>query len=128
MTEKTIRRYCRAVGSYLPCARRQKRQLLRDLRQRLEEYRDEHPDETSPEERFGTPQQVAAGYVDDMDTTELLQALRYRRRVITAVVSGILAALVVLTAALCMQLCDYHRAIRGLGDLIITERIEGNAT
>ena len=98
------------------------------LRQRLEEYRDEHPDETSPEERFGTPQQVAAGYVDDMDTTELLQALRYRRRVITAVVSGILAALVVLTAALCMQLCDYHRAIRGWGDLIITERIEGNAT
>ena len=40
MTEKTIRRYCRAVGSYLPCARRQKRQLLRDLRQRLEEYRE----------------------------------------------------------------------------------------
>ncbi len=128
MTEKTIRRYCRAVGSYLPCARRQKRQLLRDLRQRLEEYRDEHPDETSPEERFGTPQQVAAGYVDDMDTTELLQALRYRRRVITAVVSGILAALAVLTVALCMQLYDYHRAIRGWGDLIITERIEGNAT
>ena len=128
MTEKTIRRYCRAVGSYLPCARRQKRQLLRDLRQQLEEYRDEHPDETSPEERFGTPQQVAAGYVDDMDTTELLQALRYRRRVITAVVSGILAALAVLTAALCMQLYDYHRAIRGWGDLIITERIEGNAT
>lgn len=128
MTEKTIRRYCRAVGSYLPCARRQKRQLLRDLRQRLEEYRDEHPDETSPEERFGTPQQVAAGYVDDMDTTELLQALRYRWRVITAVVSGILAALAVLTAALCMQLYDYHRAIRGWGDLIITERIEGNAT
>ena len=128
MTEKTIRRYCRAVGSYLPCARRQKRQLLRDLRQRLEEYRDEHPDETSPEERFGTPQQVAAGYVDDMDTTELLQALRYRRRVITAVVSGILAALAVLTAALCVQLYDYHRAIRGWGDLIITERIEGNST
>ena len=128
MTERTIRRYCRAVGSYLPCARRQKRQLLRDLRQRLEEYRDEHPDETSPEERFGTPQQVAAGYVDDMDTTELLQALRYRRRVITAVVSGILVALAVLTAALCMQLYDYHRAIRGWGDLIITERIEGNAT
>lgn len=128
MTERTIRRYCRAVGSYLPCARRQKRQLLRELRQRLEEYRDEHPEETSPEERFGTPQQVAAGYVDDMDTTELLQALRYRRRLITAVVSGILAALVVLTAALCVQLHDYHRAIRGWGDLIITERIEGNAT
>lgn len=121
MTEKTIRRYCRAVGSYLPCARRQKRQLLRDLRQRLEEYRDEHPDETSPEERFGTPQQVAAGYVDDMDTTELLQALRYRRRVITAVVSGILAALVVLTAALCVQLYDYHRSLDGWTEVYATK-------
>lgn len=121
MTEKTIRRYCRAVGSYLPCARRQKRQLLRELRQRLEEYRDEHPDETSPEERFGTPQQVAAGYVDDMDTTELLQALRYRRRVITAVVSGILAALVVLTAALCVQLYDYHRSLDGWTEVYATK-------
>ena len=121
MTEKTIRRYCRAVGSYLPCARRQKRQLLRDLRQRLEEYRDEHPDETSPEERFGTPQQVAAGYVDDMDTTELLQALRYRRRVITAVVSGILAALAVLTAALCVQLYDYHRLLDGWTEVYATK-------
>ena len=118
MTEKTIRRYCRAVGSYLPCARRQKRQLLRDLRQRLEEYRDEHPDETSPEERFGTPQQVAAGYVDDMDTTELLQALRYRRRVITA---GILAALAVLTAALCVQLYDYHRSLDGWTEVYATK-------
>lgn len=121
MTEKIIRRYCRAVGSYLPCARRQKRQLLRDLRQRLEEYRDEHPDETSPEERFGTPQQVAAGYVDDMDTTELLQALRYRRRVITAVVSGILAALAVLTAALCVQLYDYHRSLDGWTEVYATK-------
>lgn len=121
MTEKTIRRYCRAVGSYLPCARRQKRQLLRDLRQRLEEYRDEHLDETSPEERFGTPQQVAAGYVDDMDTTELLQALRYRRRVITAVVSGILAALAVLTAALCVQLYDYHRSLDGWTEVYATK-------
>ena len=121
MTEKTIRRYCRAVGSYLPCARRQKRQLLRDLGQRLEEYRDEHPDETSPEERFGTPQQVAAGYVDDMDTTELLQALRYRRRVITAVVSGILAALAVLTASLCVQLYDYHRSLDGWTEVYATK-------
>ena len=121
MTERTIRRYCRAVGSYLPCARRQKRQLLRELRQRLEEYRDEHPEETSPEERFGTPQQVAAGYVDDMDTTELLQALRYRRRVITAVVSGILAALAVLTAALCVQLYDYHRSLDGWTEVYATK-------
>lgn len=74
MTGRMIRRYCRAVGSYLPCSRKQKWQILENLRQRLKEYCDEHPGEATPEEQFGTPQQVAAGYVDDMDTMELLQA------------------------------------------------------
>lgn len=35
------------------------------------------------EMRFGTPQQVAAAYVDAMSTQELLKALRQRRRVLT---------------------------------------------
>ena len=111
MTEKDIRRYCRAVGSYLPCSRRQKRQILRDLRQRLAEYRGEHPDGASLEEQFGTPQQVAAGYVDDMDTTELLHALRYRRRVTTIVVAGVLTALAVFAVALSMQVHDFHESM-----------------
>ena len=111
MTEKDIRRYCRAVGSYLPCSRRQKRQILRDLRQRLAEYRGEHPDGASLEEQFGTPQQVAAGYVDDMDTPELLHALRYRRRVTTIVVAGVLTALAVFAVALYMQVHDFHESM-----------------
>lgn len=111
MTEKDIRRYCRAVGSYLPCSRRQKRQILRDLRQRLAEYCGEHPDGASLEEQFGTPQQVAAGYVDDMDTTELLHALRYRRRVTTIVVAGVLTALAVFAVALYMQVHDFHESM-----------------
>lgn len=111
MTEKDIRRYCRAVGSYLPCSRRQKRQILWDLRQRLAEYCGEHPDGASLEEQFGTPQQVAAGYVDDMDTTELLHALRYRRRVTTIVVAGVLTALAVFAVALYMQVHDFHESM-----------------
>lgn len=111
MTEKDIRRYCRAVGSYLPCSRRQKRQILWDLRQRLAEYRSEQPNGVTLEENFGTPQQVAAGYVDDMDTTELLHALRYRRRVTTIVVAGVLTALAVFAVALYMQVHDFHESM-----------------
>lgn len=111
MTEKDIRRYCRAVGSYLPCSRRQKRQILWDLRQRLAEYCGEHPNGATLEEQFGTPQQVAAGYVDDMDTTELLHALRYRRRVTTIVVAGVLTALAVFAVALYMQVHDFHESM-----------------
>lgn len=111
MTEKDIRRYCRAVGSYLPCSRRQKRQILWDLRQRLAEYCGEQPNGATLEENFGTPQQVAAGYVDDMDTTELLHALRYRRRVTTIVVAGVLTALAVFAVALYMQVHDFHESM-----------------
>lgn len=111
MTEETVRRYCRAVGSYLPCSRRQKRQILWDLRQRLAEYCGEQPNGVTLEENFGTPQQVAAGYVDDMDTTELLHALRYRRRVITIVVAGVLTALAVFAVALYMQVHDFHESM-----------------
>lgn len=111
MTEKTVRRYCRSVGSYLPCSRRQKRQILQDLRQRLEEYCGEHPGGASLEEQFGTPQQVAAGYVDDMDTTELLHALRYRRRVTAIVVAGVLTALAVFAAVLSVQVHDFYESM-----------------
>ena len=43
MHEKLIHRYCRAVGSYLPCSPRQKREILLGLRQRLEDHCAEHP-------------------------------------------------------------------------------------
>ena len=79
MHENLIHRYCRAVGSYLPCSPRQKREILLGLRQRLEDHCAEHPESAEDlEAAFGTPQAVAAAYIDDMDTGELLAALRQR--------------------------------------------------
>ena len=126
MTEKTVRRYCRSVGSYLPCSRRQKRQILRDLRQRLEEYCGEHPNGASLEEQFGTPQQVAAGYVDDMDTTELLYALRYRRRVTTIVVAGVLTALVIFAVTLGVQMRKFYKSMDGWDTVYVIEEADNN--
>ena len=104
MTERAIRQYCHAVGNYLPCPRKQRQHILQSLRLRLEEYRAEHAeDSVTPEEQFGTPQQVAASYVDDMDTAELLAALRLRRKILTVVGIGVLAALCILIAALCTR-------------------------
>ena len=126
MTEKDIRRYCRAVGSYLPCSRRQKRQILWDLRQRLAEYCGEQPNGATLEENFGTPQQVAAGYVDDMDTTELLHALRYRRRVTTIVVAGVLTALIVFVIALGIQMHKFYKSMNGWYTVFVIEETDDN--
>ena len=65
------------------------------------------------EARFGTPQQVAAAYVDAMSTQELLAALRRRRQVLTILIAAVLAALLLWVAALCVSLYDYHQAYNG---------------
>lgn len=70
---------------------------------------------------FGTPQQVAAAYVDAMSTQELLKALRQRRRVLTILIASVLAALLFWVAALCVSLYDYHQAYNGWSETIIIE-------
>ena len=111
MHEKLIRRYCRAVGSYLPCSPRQKREILLGLRQRLEDHCAEHPESAEDlEAAFGTPQAVAAAYIDDMDTGELLAALRHRRRVLRLVGVGLLAALAIWLTACIISAIDLHKA------------------
>ena len=111
MHEKLIRRYCRAVGSYLPCSPRQKREILLGLRQRLEDHCAEHPESAEDLEAvFGTPQAVAAAYIDDMDTGELLAALRHRRRVLRLVGVGLLAALAIWLTACIISAIDLHKA------------------
>lgn len=119
MTGREVRRYCRAVGSYLPCSRRQKRDILSNLRQRLEDHPARQPDGTpeelfgTPEELFGTPQQVAAAYVDDMDTHELLGKLRWRHRVVAVALAGMLAALLLWSIGLSIEVYDYRQALNG---------------
>ena len=111
MHKKLIHRYCRAVGSYLPCSPRQKREILLGLRQRLEDCCAEHPEGTeSFEAFFGTPQAVAAADIDDLDTGELLAAVRQRRRVLRLVGAGLLAALAVWLTTCIISAIDLHKA------------------
>ncbi len=111
MHKKLILRYCRAVGSYLPCSLWQKREILLGLRQRLEDHCAEHPESAEDlEAAFGTPQAVAAAYIDDMDTGELLAALRQRRRILRLVGVGLLAALAIWLTACIISAIDLHKA------------------
>ena len=99
--QRQVNRYVRAVGSYLPCAGKHKKQLLTALRSEAESYCAETRD-ADLEARFGTPQQVAAAYVDAMSTQEL-------------------AALLLWVAALCVSLYDYHQAYNGWSETSIIE-------
>lgn len=100
-----IRRYVRAVSTFLPCSGKRKKPWLADLRAQAESYVAEGGDAAALEQRFGTPQQMAFSYVDEMPTADLLAELHIRRR---------------LVAFICLYLWLFHIDIRGkIADALI---------
>ena len=79
-----LKRYYRQVASWLPCGGKTKREMMARIRATVDAYIAEHPtaDLAAIQARFGTPQQIAAAFVDEMGTEELLNKLRIRRRII----------------------------------------------
>lgn len=86
---RAARRYLRNVKDWLPCSGKLKREIMARIKNVLDDYLAEHPDADFAElsHRFGLPKQIAASYVEDMDTEELLRNLRIRRRIV-GIVTG----------------------------------------
>ena len=84
---KVAERYLRAVRKALHCPGRQGKRLLRQLSEDIEEYCEEHPDATEEElcRRFGTPEDVAAAFAEDLGGSIAVNVQRRRNRIVTAV-------------------------------------------
>ena len=97
--DSALRRYVRTVRSYLPCSRKVKQQILKEIQGNMNAYLEENPkaDYAQIEAHFGSPQNIAAAYVDDMDTQELLRTLLIRKKIKTAII-GCLFVIVLLWA------------------------------
>lgn len=114
-----IGRYVRAVSGFLPCSGKVKKPLLDALRAQAEEYI-EGGDAAALEQRFGTPQQVAAAWVDERDTSELLAELHIHRRIVMVVALALAAVLVIFTGVLVWQQYMIHKDLSGWNEEIIT--------
>lgn len=97
MRNRAARRYLREVRSWLPCSRKLKRGILEKIGSTIAEYLSEEPgaDYNKLLARFGTPQQIAASYVDEMETGELLRDLRIRRKIV-GILTAVAATVVIL--------------------------------
>lgn len=84
---KHLRRYCRAVASWLPCSRREIKRIITGLEASIASFLSSAPtaDFAALVAHFGTPQAVASALVDDMSTPEILHHLRVRRRIVKIV-------------------------------------------
>lgn len=93
--ERAARRYYRKVRSWLPGGK-MRRYVMTQIRETVQEFVREHPDadDAAIQAQLGTPQEIAAAYVENMETAAVLKGLRIRRRVLFAVCATMLAILI----------------------------------
>lgn len=80
-------RYLREVRRRLPCSGKLNHRVIQELETSLVTFQAENPnsDYNTLIARFGTPSQIAATYIEDMNTTELLKNIRLKRTIVKIV-------------------------------------------
>lgn len=98
---KELKNYYRQVSTWLPCSGRQKKRIMDNIAHTVEGYLAEHPeaDFAALQAHFGTPQQIASTFVDEMDTDELLNALKLRKRMIQIACACVIAVVAIWAVA-----------------------------
>lgn len=97
MENKAIRKYCARISGCLVCSRREKRRMLDQIRRMCRDYLSEFSgaDYDALVARFGTPEQIAGAYVDEMEPVAVLDGFRLRRRIVSTVAIGMAAVVMI---------------------------------
>lgn len=97
MENKAIRKYCARISVCLVCSRREKRRMLDQIRRMCRDYLAEFSgaDYDALVARFGTPEQIAGAYVDEMEPVAVLDGFRLRRRIVSTVAIGMAAVVMI---------------------------------
>ena len=97
MENKAIRKYCARISVCLVCSRREKRRMLDQIRRMCRDYLAEFSgvDYDALVARFGTPEQIAGAYVDEMEPAAVLDGFRLRRRIVSTVAIGMAAVVII---------------------------------
>lgn len=95
----------------------------------ITDYLFENPGATYAEftERFGAPQQIAATYVDEMETGALLRDLRIKRKIVRTVAATAAVAICLWTGLVVASYVDHRKNVNGylvVGEVTVIERNE----
>lgn len=124
-----VRRYLWQVHGWLPCSGKLKREILRRIGESIAQFLSENP-EASYEalaERFGSPRQIAATYVDEMGTDELLRDLRVRRRIVGMIAATAVAVVCLWAGLVTASYLDHVNGMNGyvvVGEVAEIDRVE----
>lgn len=98
--DRALKRYYKEISSWLPCSRKLKKQIIGRIQCCVEEYLEQNPnaDITRLKNHFGDPQAIAATYVENTGTAEILKDLRIRKRIVR-IVATVMAFILIMWAS-----------------------------
>ena len=122
-------RYLWKVRGWLPCSGKLKREIMARIKTVLDDYLNDHPDADFAElsHRFGTPQQIAASYIEEMNVQDLLKQLRIRKKIICIVVATALTLVSLWAGVVITALIRHVKAMDGyliVGEAEVIDRWE----
>jgi len=100
-----LRKYQNALKDMLPCSKNEKQYYLSRIKQTLGKDAERLSYEAVIE-RIGTPEEVAASAIQDMDAKEIASAMKKRNRLIQLVSILVGAALLIWAVAVTIALID----------------------
>ncbi len=121
ITEKELTRYYKDIRRALLCRRRVKNKILDDFKCSVETYLENNPQADLSEitGRFGAPKKIAEDFAADRGIDYHRQLKR--KRVMTVIIIGILAAIMIFTGVICALVIESHRHRAVYYDITLTD-------
>lgn len=112
---KAARRYLRIVRQLLPCGKKTRTAILAGITASLSAYLEQFPDATYSEleAKYGPPQQIAAAYVENAGTADILKEMRVRRRMLELISFTVTMVLVIWLVFVILAFIDIRGQTHG---------------
>ena len=117
------KRYIRSVSNMLSCSGNEKRMIISQIRNSVSDYLLQNPDADFEmiQVHFGTPQEIAASYVNEQDAVGLLKKISINKKILV-IVAGVVVAIFLMWAAVVTWAAIDAKA-ENVGDVKITQGI-----
>ncbi len=108
---KDIEKYVSEVGTHLFCLKKNKKEVLADIRDAVFEFAENNGVDSVQAiyDRFGTPEEIAKAYIADAEPQNIKKAINTKKLILTAVV----AVIIVYIIAMLFIIYDAHNATHG---------------
>ena len=103
-----IRQVLREMRKSIPFGGKQKKLVLEQVKASMLEYLAEKPDATYDDllARFGTPEQIAASYLEELDVSDLRRQLTIRKKILLIVSLVAICIILLWTGVVCAALAE----------------------